>query len=346
MGTHKQKKIKRSKNFMSEIKLEGVEKELPITPNQFNELCNYCLTVKCQTRCPHFLTCPFQKNNKANVVINEYKYTKEILIFKDAFYQRASVDVDNNIDRTRNWVYNDLGLLVPTDKNKEASIFKLLNVLKDSRKRTMQNFYGYARSNDWSYFLTLTFKNKDRLTESQVEYIWKLFRQRLQYYFPNIQILCVRETHVKGGLHIHGLIGNVNLDKHLIRGVNSQEYYIRKKKKVPNKYYMQPIINEFGDPVYNIDPKIYNEGHLTIVKVKDPNSDRLSNYMSKYFLKGNMKVGFQKKVYWHTHNLAFYNKYCSYLTNEEKQALINEINLLNFSHYKETEKAYIYTIKK
>lgn len=332
---------------MSNIKLEGVEKEVPITPKYINEHCNYCLNIKPNIRCQYFLQCPYQRKNKANVVINEYKYTKEILIFKDAFYQRATINVDSNVDRSRNWVYNDLGILVPTEKNNDCSIFKLLNTLTDSRKRTVQNFYGYTRSNDWQYFLTLTFKNKNRLNDDQVEYLWKLFRQKMQYRFPSIKIICVREPHKKGGLHFHGLIGNCNLDKYLRIAINSGQFYEDKKgNKLPNKYYMQQLINEFGDQVYNIDPKIYSEGHLTIVKIKDANSDRLSNYMSKYFLKDKMKVSFQKKVYWHTYNLDFYNKYCSYLTKEEKQALINEINLLNFSHYKETEKAYIYTIKK
>ena len=330
-----------NQNDMKEIDLS------PIKKHQTKELCEFCLNVKRQFSCPNYLKCPYVKDCKANVVINEYKNTREVLIFKDAFWQRGTMDTNTNVDRGKNWMYDDHGVLVPTEKNLNGDIFKLLNCLKDSRKRATQNFYGYTRCNDWSYFLTLTLAKKDKLSEEQVNYVWKLFRQKMQYRFPDIKIICVREHHKKGGLHFHGLIGNCNLDKYLRIAINSGEYYEDKKgNKLPNKYYMQQLVNEFNDPVYNIDPKIYSEGHLTIVKIKDANSDKLANYLSKYFLKDNVKVSFKKKTYWHTNNLDFYNKLVSYYTDEEKQDFLNLVNLLNYIHFKETDKAYIYTLKK
>lgn len=325
-------------NYMKEIDLSAFK-------NVKSDLCDRCLNVKPMITCPYYGCCPYQSKNKANVVINEYMHEKEIMIFKDSFFYRGDIKVDTNIDRTRNWIYNDLGVLEPTEKNLNGTIFNLYNSLKDSRKRTLQNFHGYVRSNAWSYFLTLTFKDKDKLSEDEVGYLWQLFRQKLQYRFPDIKIICVREHHKKGGLHFHGLLGNCNLDKYLRIAINSAEFYEdRKGDKHPNKYYMQQLKNEFGDQVYNIDSKIYSEGHLTIVKIKEFNYDKISRYLSKYFLKEN--VSFNKKTYWHTNNLNFYNKHCAYLTNNEQHELLKEINLLNFVNYKETEKFYLFTLKK
>ena len=337
---------------MSNVNNELTEIDLsPIRKYQTRELCDFCLNVKPQFACPYYKECPYQKKCKANVVINEYKDTKEILIFKDAFWQRQTLDISKKIDRTRKFIYNDQGILVPKDENSNISIFKLKNTLLDSRKRAVQNFYGYVRSNEWKYFITVTVANTvnvNKYNDEEVEHVWELLRKKLQYYFNDIKILLVKEYHKKGGLHFHGFIGNCNLEKYLTIAINSGKTYKHKGKKLENKYYMQPLKTEFGDQVYNLIPKIYDKGHIEIVKIKedDNNNFKLANYLSKYFLKDKMQVKYSKKLYWHTYNLDFYNKEVFFLTDNEKQEVINDINLLNFIHYKETEKAYIYTIKK
>ncbi len=314
------------------------------------ELCNYCLNVKAQFGCPNYLTCPYQNKCKANVVVNEYLHTKEILIFKDAFWQRDTMGLNTNVDRTRKWMYDNNGILIQKNEEEELSIFKLKNVLIDSRKRSLQNLYGYIRSNTWKYFLTLTIEKSskyDKYNDEDVEYIWQLFRQKMQYRFKNIKMIAVTELHKKGGIHFHGFIGNCNLDKYLTVAINSAEFYVRKGKKVENKYYMQPLKTNFGDQVYNLDTTIYDKGFVTIVKISgEENELKLANYVSKYLAKDRAKVKYNKKIYWRTYNLDFYNKEVSFLNEEEKTQIVSEISLLNCIRIKESKKFVCYTIKK
>ena len=81
------------------------------------KVCDKCLNEKPNFLCPNFLKCQFQKQYKANVVIHDYNDKKEILVFKDAFWQRGSTDINTNVDRTRKFLYDENGVLTPKDEN-------------------------------------------------------------------------------------------------------------------------------------------------------------------------------------------------------------------------------------
>lgn len=312
-------------------------------------VCWKCLCEEPNISCRNFLKCQYQKRQKANVVIHEYPDKKEVLIFKDAFYQRASVELNTNIDRTRKFFYDENGVLNPVDSNATNSIFDLLVRLEDSRKRGLQNFYGYVLSNDWDYFLTLTVKsgiNFDKFNDSDIEYIWKLFRQKMQYRFRDIKIICIREYHKKGGLHFHCLLGNCKLNPYLSIAINSKKQIKKNGVLVNNPDYLCPLFTKFGDQIYNLSPKVYDFGFTEIVIINDKNNFKLANYMSKYMVKDNAQVKYNKKLFFRTHNLNFGNTQCSFLTEQEKVDLLNELTLLNTISYQEKEKLTSIWIKK
>jgi hypothetical protein len=322
--------------------------ELYNIPEQINVACYRCITGKPNFCCPNYLKCQYQKKYKANIVINEYEHEKEILFFKDAFWQRGGT-VNTNADRTRNFIIDDNGVLSP--KNADISIFKLQNTIIDSRKRAIDNFYGYVRANKWEYFVTFTVANSskiDRTKTGQAKYVWRRFRQKLQYYFKNIKIIAVPEFHKNTpALHFHGLMGDCKLDKFLTIAINSAKTYKDKQGvEHPNEYYLQPYKTSFGDQVYNLDPKFFDLGFVTIVRISDFDFSRISNYCAKYLLKQNAVIKYNQKTYFRTHNLLFRNRQVSFLTEEQKNELFKEVNLLNLKWKKETEKMIAITIKK
>ncbi len=58
-------------------------KNKDIIEKNIKEKCNYCLNVNTQLTCLNYLNCPYQKQCKANVVINDYENIKEIIVFKN-----------------------------------------------------------------------------------------------------------------------------------------------------------------------------------------------------------------------------------------------------------------------
>lgn len=84
-----------------------------------------------------------------------------------------------------------------------------------NRSKTM--LYNYARSNEWDYFITLTF-NKDKIDRYDYKVVSQAVRKWLdntkRKYAPNLKYLLVPELHTlkKGettpAWHFHGLISN------------------------------------------------------------------------------------------------------------------------------------------
>ena len=322
--------------------------ELPSLKNT-PQTCHHCLTVNPHLGCPCYLTCQHQKKQKANIVIHDYEDKKEVLIFKDAFWQREQTFFSTNFDRTRKFFYDENGVLCPKNIDSVDTILQLLTRLEDSRKRSLQNFYSYVVANDWDYFVTITVKSSEmfnKYDDDDVMYIWKLFRQKMQYKFNDITIIAVPEYHKKGGLHIHCLIGSCNIDKFLSIAINSKVYIKRKGVLVPNPNYLKPLTTKYGDSIYNLAPSVYDFGHTEVVKIKDKNFLKICNYMSKYMIKDNAKVKYNKKLFFRTQNLKFSNTLTAFQTEEEKTNFLNELNLLNVLSYKETDKLISVWVKK
>ena len=316
---------------------------------------NVCLLSIQNNRCKFcskYLNCPFVKKNVANAIINEFSDFKELIVYKQNFSVPNACQVTKNADRTRKWMYNENHVLV--SKSEDSQLFKLIDTLKDSRKRSVDNIYSYALCNDWNYFVTLTFRHgkEKKLSDEIVKKQWQVFRQKLQRYFPDIKILLVPEYTPTGvhGLHFHGFIGNCNLDDKLEFARNNKkslkpiiDQY--GELQTPNPKYGEILYTKFGDLIYNFRKDFSLVGYTTVVKIKEgSNKLKLVNYLNKYISKDNCKVEYNSKAYYHTYNLNSKNKIVALLTNEEINSLINKDVFTNIDKVKDNEKFVVYRV--
>ena len=184
--------------------------------------------------------------------------------------------------------------------------YEVIKIMKDendrsktvSKNRAKQKIYELARSNDWEYFLTLTFA-KDR-------YDYDLLTKKLSKWINNIKInyspdlkyIFVPELHKDGALHFHGIvsdIGNLPLVDSGHRDTN-------------------------GNIIYNID--CYKMGFTTATKVTD--SGRVASYMTKYITKDLMSYSKGKKKYWASRNLIKPNITEYHISTEDIEYFLQE----------------------
>jgi len=239
-----------------------------------------------------------------NVTINKFLEFTEYIIHKDTKtyftgnygginFNTGLIDIKCGGGAGRNFKLVD-GVLVPIKDT--ASIENLEKSLNSSLHRTIDNFYGYALSNIWQYWVTLTFSSDkvNRNDDKQIQYVYKLFRQKMQYINSNVKILAVPERHKQGQLHLHCLISDIDLKPFLDRAVNPHT----------NK----PIFSN-GRAVYNLN--LFEYGFSTLINVDSGCNTKLINYVLKYVVKDFGNVGYGKKRFWHTSNLNFRDRiYC------------------------------------
>lgn len=325
-----------------------------------------CMRCKSKNKkdwcCPHYKECPYFEN-KYNTIINQFKNNAEIIVYKYEFCVGSNTDL-SDIDRSRKFEYNDKGVLV--SKDPQFSISDLLDTLISSRKRTLDNLYGYALSNDWRYFFTLTFdtnKIKDRTDRDCVLYAWELFRKKMQYIYKDIKLLAVIENHKLGGIHFHGFIGNADLTSYLVQGIDTKEYlydydYNNQCKiykldkygnKKINKHYLKTMTDSYFEkdtnikhtiPVYIFKDNFFKYGYATIVELeKGTKKEHITSYLTKYFTKDqSSSIKYNKKAYFHTHNLDFKQKSVQILEEQKMQELVKDLKIK-----KDTERFTVYT---
>ena len=272
--------------------------------------------------------------------VNSFKNFKEIVVYKHKFdvmrgnEHMLCVDSEtgecsfNSYNRMRKFVDLD-GVLVPKNDNIVAHIDDLQRTLYESRRRALDNVFGYILANDWQYFVTLTFSpdKVDRENDDSCRYAYKLFIKRLRYYYPTAYALFVPERHPKSGkLHLHGLVGGCDLSSWL---------------KVAT-YKNSVIKTDCGNIVYNLE--LYEFGFSTVCKL---NGDtlRIANYISKYMIKDFGTIGYNKKSFYHTRNLAFKDKHyfnTQYGVDLFVQELINNSQIGVVDFVKETKDFYVF----
>ncbi len=258
--------------------------------------------------------------------------------------------------RTRKWYFDEENCLRKKNLEDERATIDNLNLCrKRNLKRALDCFLSYGQNNDWQYFLTITFdpRKVDSTSQKSVKYAWQKFRQKLQYYYPDIMILTVIEYHEDSNkLHFHGAIGNVKLGRVLARAVNMEQYRknkdgsikMRNGKPVPNKYYMKRLETSIGDPVYNFLPELYDLGFCSVIPLTPRNNlttfDKVIFYLAKYMNKDKSAVPYCGKSYFHTHNLKKGTKKTIHLTDEQFEKLLAELDGIqqkkdndNFSSY-------------
>ena len=200
----------------------------------------------------------------------------------------------------------------PQEKKKEKKYLSLdeQNPFKNdtertltvSKNRTINSIYDICKSNQWSYFITLTFDkekvdryNYDDVSQAMIKWLHSIKNSCS----PDLKYIIVPELHKDGAYHFHGLIDNIgNMEM------------IDSKKRTKN-----------NDIIYNI--KNYKLGFTTATRVKENN--KVATYITKYITKELFTTIQNKKRYWSSKNLnkPLVEKF--YLDELQKKDLLNVI---------------------
>ncbi|WP_113673778.1 hypothetical protein [Vallitalea guaymasensis] len=191
---------------------------------------------------------------------------------------------DNEKDNQDN---NDTELNNDELVDKDRSTISSLN-------RTVNKIYEYARSNDWEYFVTLTFNtNIDRYDYSECSNCMMKFLNATKKSNPDMKYIVVPELHKDGAYHFHGIFSNIPNVKMIDSGIYSFGKYTWKKEKIPEKLLKECRL------IYNMGR--YNYGYSDIQVVED--SKKTANYICKYITKELVVATKNKRRYWTSRNL-------------------------------------------
>ena len=265
--------------------------------------------------CSNLLGLHSRKTKTVNCFINTFNNgSVEILLYKENITVLEKECNRPKIDRSRKLIYNNSNDCYVV-KDDTVKFDNIINSYKYGSKRALDNFYGYGLANDWEYFITLTFNKKyvNRLDDEAVKKCWSNWLDMVRRSSPNVKVLISPEAHEAGGLHFHGFMSNCNIT--LIPAIYPLNY---KNKKLRGK----PILSKCGDSIFNI--KEWKYGYSTVaVLPKDTNRFKVLNYCMKY-IKKNDSVGYNKKRYYRTRNLAF----------KDKESVL--LDYADFATYKDT----------
>ena len=155
--------------------------------------------------------------------------------------------------------------------------------LQVSVNRSKNNLYRIARSNEWEYFVTLTFRREDTNVDcSDYNQVSKCMTKWLamikRNYCPDLKYLAVPELH-KDGIHYHFHILMGNCDN------------------LPLK--SSGLTDKLGAEIFNL-PK-WDYGFSTASKIKD--QSKVRNYIGKYITKDLMNTLKYKKRYYCSQNV-------------------------------------------
>lgn len=165
--------------------------------------------------------------------------------------------------------------------------------IERSTRRSKSAIIGYALNNDFSHFVTFTFRderhNDDQVLKRLMAYLTQMRRN-----YPGFQYLIVPERHKSGALHFHGLINGIP-DPEFIPAINNDP---------TSKYYQQPLRRTRRGtadtyPVFNL-LSFNRYGFSDAERIESP--EKIANYISKYITK-ELVTSFNKKRYWASRNL-------------------------------------------
>lgn len=155
----------------------------------------------------------------------------------------------------------------------------------ENHARAIQKVYDYAKSNDFEWFITLTF-DKDKVNRYDYDSVSAALSAWTKALNNNSNCgkfawLIVPEQHDDGAYHFHGLIKG---DLPVTQAINPRTN--------------EPLKDKAGNQVYNITT--YKHGFTTATKIKD--RKRTASYITKYLTK-EIVVPKGKKRYWASRNL-------------------------------------------
>lgn len=174
-----------------------------------------------------------------------------------------------------------------------ASIEDFMQTQHHGCKRAIKNFFDYALTNKWEYFVTLTFRDKDiRENQNLMSATWQSFIRVLRDRTDKkVKALATYEEFEKGGYHIHAMLSDVDLTLVPARNNNKE-----------SKDYGKFMYSEFGPQLMNcLDWKF---GFNTVVCLRpDSENSNIVGYMSKYMNK-RCPADFGMRRFYRTQNLT------------------------------------------
>ena len=187
---------------------------------------------------------------------------------------------------------NEIPFTSPDYQKQRYKIERTLNLrnvenVRRSANRARQNLYDICKSNDFSYFVTLTFdKTKiNRLNDHAVKRAFTSWANYVRKKFPNMYYIATPEYHKKGGLHFHLLVGGITMSE---------------LKCEPSKDTNGLYIFKNGKQIYNINA--WKKGFSTLSKIE--NQEASKHYVCKYITKQNLDDRFfGKRRYYTSRNI-------------------------------------------
>lgn len=269
-----------------------------------------------------------------NVIINDFNgLDREVVVFKKPL---ICIDDVQNVDCGGKSNYVDIdGTLVPRDENIRYA--KWIDNMSRSADQSLDRFYGYALSNEWDYFITLTTDKMkvDRYDDDAVKALWRECRRTLQRFDENVRILIVPERHKDGALHFHGLVGTER----------TWTMKLAVNPRTGNQMYSSSGTPLFEFPFWN-----YGMATCAIIDFGKEGEDldlspaahrrRVTNYLMKYVTK-NFGIEYRKRRFYHTLNLCNKTKEVLNLLPEELEGVYSTMVV-----YKDTEDFTIFREKK
>lgn len=221
-----------------------------------------------------------------NVSLIEYPTGYQLRFYNKPI--RYSEDIKNNS------IEFDCSDVRTTDECYVDELARAEHSQKSSINRTINTIYELARSNVWTYFLTLTIDPKkiDNSVDNYDQFsktIRKYFNNLKQNYAPDLKYLIVPELHKNGKtLHFHAIISDVGDIKFLFSGKVSVGKYLYDFDKCP-----------WGRKFYNMP--LWSFGWSTATKVQD--TCKVAGYICKYITKDLLATVKNKRRFWASLNL-------------------------------------------
>lgn len=153
--------------------------------------------------------------------------------------------------------------------------------LQTSLNRTKNTIFDLSKSNEWEFFITLTFDpkkydstNYDTVTKILTEFMHRMRKKKSK----DLIYMIVPEFHADGKkYHFHGLLANIG-----------------DIKMIPSGH-----LDKDANDIYNMPAWIY--GYSTATKIKD--TVRASAYITKYITKECVQHTKHKKRYYASQNI-------------------------------------------
>lgn len=322
--------------------------------------------------CPNLLICVklsgehFRHYKKANAVVNDYGNGKLEIVHHKKDFSVMTVNVNDNIDRSRSFKKVG-GILIP--RKKKATPAKLSRIIEKSTNRAHKNFNLASRANTWSYFFTFTFSPSvvNRFDDDVIKACWRKLQRRLKYIDADVKIMEVHERHENGALHFHAPItftkdlpivdyGDISrLPQRTCNGGKDKGKtgfctFTREGKftLLPDTHYKVFLVpyysygeiqrSSLGDMLFCLNCYKYGINSCAILPLDDTNQGKVASYLSTYCSKQS-NLGYNTKRFRCSRNLA---RGVSYSANIDSHELDDIVSLNNMRVYKETDRLTIF----